>query len=1204
MSIKHDHTLNPVTALCYYCFTDGTQLLLAGEGSFLKVFDAKTSDLISQCEIFQGQTVHGITVNKSSHGNDELSLVLWGGHELALIGRKDVEQILDQSLNSVTNKSTTITDWIFDAAISEHDSSTCVIVTAHNALLKATFRLAGQEPWVEHLPSPSESILYSAQVLWDTPSRILVAAGTVFGEVIVWEGHASDGEFGDVRTLFTFTGHEGSIFGVNISPPVSIQGKSNTRLLASCSDDRTIRIWDLSALPTENGSKQTGLLLRETGFGGNERGVEADVSAERGLAVVMGHASRIWSVRFLASESEGSGDSNINVLSFGEDSTTQQWNLRSTGNQTTPITQDTLHQKVQPTSGSSHTLEHVRTFAFHDGKHIWSSALRHLLDDDYDLLTGGSDGKISQYPVYISDATSQSPCKEDSSDDVTSPTWSMSHSEIETSSAWDLDEILKCLPLPLDSSHHVSDQLPDSALHATEDSVPNEVQPKKRKRPKKTIKDAFNRYAFVSQDKFLMTTNFGRILSGQVGHSLTWEEISLPAEGKDDLRSYAIVEGFPEISLAFLAGAGGRIYAYSTDWAPIEIGKVPGKVADMFKIWDQGKVTFKLLATTLSTRDAIIFSISTSRLTRSERLAQVSFQLPPDFVVTSSSMCDAYIVLGSRKGSLAVYDIMVFDEPVHIWEDTGFSGGDAITTILPLTAQPAASSHTTHFLTTGRNGVYSIFVMSNKKNDEGEVSVELHPVHRGTPPFGPMIESAWFDGSDLILYGFKSKDFVVWNETKQYEIASVECGGAHRSYAYSPRQDVSDSGHFIFTKASKLYIYSQAQPSHKVAKPGGHGREVKACAVSRDKTLVATGAEDTTVRIWRYHDDGPSTLGRNFGCQVTIQQHTAGIQCLQWYGSEYLFSSGGNEEFFIWSVENIPGYGIGVVCEATCPDQSGDRDLRIMNFDVAEAPAALRNPGHTTLLISLAYSDSTIRIYIYDKVLGYTLIGTGKYSSSCLTQINHLKIMDNSILFLTASTDGYLPIWKLPIRARPKDLSMDENGENSFHPSPPRLEMISSSRVHQNAIKSLDFMASTPTIDSSGFIIVVTGGDDNALAISVRTLDRFNPEARSFILRSAHAAAITGVCIVSEPPTDGASNTFRVVSTSNDQRVKEWQICVEQSAEGVFTADIKMTGNVFTPVADIGDIAVLKHATRDNKSEGKVIIVGNGMGVWNTSSNR
>jgi WD repeat-containing protein 6 len=1119
-----------VTALKFYRGSSGT--LLAGEGSFLKVFEAETSKLLSQCEIFDGQAIHGIAVGYEAIENEnELQAVIWGGHCLMLLTKKGLDQLLNGEVNSLVAATISVSDWILDVAITSHDRTSCILVTAHNTVIQARLGQNAEEILLEELPSPSKSILYSAHLIWDTRRRVLVAAGTVFGEIIVWDCDVSEeGTFGESRVLFTFTGHEGSIFGVNISPLIVGPGNFRTRLLASCSDDRTIRIWDLSESLTISTELNILNLPRETGFGENESQERNVISRERCVATIMGHASRIWHVKFLVQRLRSYDSSIVNVLSFGEDSTAQQWALEFDAQLDSSKIKG-MNQTINSTDSNlkyEGSLRQINTFAFHSGKHIWSTDLLPPRDPDtnYVLATGGADGKISLYSI-------------EPTGNNTPPENPNETEGISSSKEWDLNDVYACL-----SSSSLATNIEISNIQVEplqEDSVPEtstDGKPTKRKKPKKSPKDAFNRYAFVSEEFFIATTTFGRVLLGRIGPSLEWEELELPESGKEDLKSYAVVEGFPELGLVLLASANGKIYSYCLGSNLQEVGSVESKVADMFKI--VGGHDNALLATTLASSVATLFTIETTSGGYAGFCNRRLCTLPERFVVTSAGMSDGLLLLGSRNGSLAIYDPEKPDQPLGVWNNEDCTAGDAITTIISLPTIPQEQK--TYFLTSGRDGRYSIFTTFNNH--------QIQPIHHGTPPFGPNIEAAWFTqlNKELILYGFRGKNFIVWNETLQYEISNIECGGAHRSYAYSPL------GHFIYTKASKFYIHSQIfSSSHKTIKQGGHGREIKVCAVSPGGKFFATGAEDTAIRIWRYSDSTNSSLENHFECLSVTQKHTAGIQHIKWHGSSYLLSSGGNEEFFVWAITPIPSFGIGVVCEASCPDQSAEKDLRIMSFNVSELSSGL--------LISLAYSDSTIKTYAYSKTSGFELRAKGRYTSSCLTQIQHLQVSDSRIKLLTAATDGYLTLWESTLTIT-------------------QLTVLSNKRVHQNAIKTLDISI----LGSNEDILVATGGDNNALAFTLFS----GSSSRTFRFKSAHAAAITGLSFIPRSE-DGM---LSVVSSGNDQRVKEWSVRVEEG-----DMEIKKRGDVFTSVADVGDVAFLRSGENSNK----VLVVGNGMEVWNVS---
>ncbi|CZR56029.1 related to WD repeat protein WDR6 [Phialocephala subalpina] len=1282
MSLQHEHILNPITALAFYQRPDGPLLILAGEGSFLKILEAENSKLLSQCEVFDDQAIHGIITTETTQEEDA-QVLIWGGTSLNLFKKSDFERLLAQDSSNLTQEAFEASDWILDAAFSPLDSSCCVLITAHNTLLRARLNTPLHVTF-ETVASPARSILYSAHLVVEPSGEVLAASGTVFGEIIVWSYSAT----GVSQVLFTFTGHEGSIFGVNISPPLTIPDKRQIRLLASCSDDRTIRVWDLTigSSTCHVGDKRA--VVRETGFGQNND--DQNQSENRCVATVMAHASRIWRVKFLLGQENPHQFPSVNVLSFGEDSTTQQWNFDIRSN----VPSELGHSVANPSR-----LTPLKACAFHNGKHIWSTALHHGASRTM-LATGGADGKISllelafpgnrcpQQPIASDETRLQSsgssgPGPGGANVPATMSTLGLVPGTREFSS-WDLEEdILKYMPsfqttADQTTSEPTGPELPESELDTATTVLEPDVtkspqleldgKPPKKKKTKKIIKDVFNKYTFVSESQLLFTTTSGRVVVGKIGETTPWEELMLPRSATLDLKSYSVVHGVPEIRVAYLAGANGNIYTFAGGPQLLEVGKVDGKVADMFTIFDPNTSSFDLLVTTLAGKVATLFSIRSVPIVP-DLVGQFhqskEYRISEKFIVTSAGRIGDLLICGSRSGSLLVFDTK---EPAAFSTEQKFPflAGDAITTIIPLPATTNSStipatrlepnvpdkpgqskvSGPSYFLTTGRNGIYAIFTARRVLMPNANVpSVTINCVHVGSLPFGPMIEAAWFQGpdQDLLLYGFKSKNFIVWNETKQFEIANVDCGGAHRSYAYSPS---GSGGHFAYTKASRLYIHSQREPNHAIVKKGGHGREIKACTVSKDGNFVVTGAEDTTILIWSYDDEG-SLLDTQFRCQAILQKHTAGIQYIHWHqtlsGTNYLFSSGGNEEFFIWSIEPIPG-GIGVVCEATYPDQSQEHDLRIMSLDVTDIDGGM--------MISLAYSDSTIRTYTYSKNDGFKSVTSGRYTTACLTKIRHLELVSGeevnvparlghqelsysaekatskldlrnnarkstSTQYLsTAATDGNLSLWSIL-------LVPESQGQSKSIFQSSNLTLLGTHKIHQSSIKSLDI------IKYNNSFLVVTGGDDNAIGILIYSTTNhvIDLVPKRYILSSTHAAAITGLCILPRmdeenvlrkrgnskfiPGIVGDANQppdiIKVVSSGNDQRVKEWHVKLSTDEEnGVEVVGIENTSDRFTSVADVGDMAVLRNGAGDvgdseagdELREQKILIVGNGMEVW------
>lgn len=1125
--LQHAYTLNPITALAYYCQAEGTEqneLLLVGEGAFLKIYEVKSSKLIAQCRVFNSQTVHGIAVQGDQEsGNGPLTI--WGGRSFTLLDDVDLKNIISGAVSSLVSNEKVAPDWLLACAISPFDASGgCIFITAHSVALHVCPLDGSKQLSVRRLSSPSRSILYSANIVWTSESSIMVAAGTVFGEIeiIALKMSISDSTESS-EILFTFTGHEGSIFGVQISPEIRGPDGQLTRLLASCSDDRTIRLWDLSPLnshPTD--PPLTKRLLKDTGFGGVVPDSQGMLSEKLCIATAMGgHASRIWQVKFIIPRKpESEKATPVNVLSFGEDSTVQQWAL---GGWSKPSSDNAIQDGLgleKLTLKPKATLTHIQEFSHHTGKHIWSSSLLATGQLQSRLATGGADGAVSVFDILldgqqIDQESGQIP--HNALADELSERHRHARSWIKS-----LDDLVEPLPPTPIVDEPVVQQTP--VITESKDGNPEDAaktKKKKKKKPPAAPKDAFNKYALVGPNQVLFTTNFGRVVVQSTASVDPWLELSLPAGSESDLKSYSVVTGIPEHGIAILAGANGKVYMHSPSRGIEQIADLKQKVAGLFYISKPSHDTLLVLATLLGSSEASVITLRPSALGKVD--VQV-INLPPAFVVTSAGKVCDMIVLGSRNGKIAVYVLESGANEQIIVIDDNFKCHDAITSIIRV---PESFETPDHFVITARDGTYAIlFAYVNPLDDAALLILKL--VHQASLPFGPMVEGGSFCGTSLILHGFRSKTFIVWNETDQLEICRIDCGGAHRSYVYSLLPQYGGT-YFAYTKASKLHIHEQYHPSHKVLKSGGHGREIKTCAVSPDQRFIATAAEDTNIRIWGY-DDNHEGLRDRLQCYITLRKHSAGVQHLQWSVSSetgyYLFSGGGCEEFNVWAISDVPGFGLGAVCEATLDDLSEDRDLRIMGFDVN----AVSNPleiniakGPSMYLITIAFSDSTIRAYWYTKAEGFDKFGYGRYTSSCITQIKMLISTESESRVLTASTDGHLALW-----------TVGEYGADDYGRDVMKFSVTERIKVHQSAILSLD----TLPIGPDDFLIA-TGGDDNAVSLVYLSADDFTLR---LTVPSAHAAAVSGLSFVAHSH-DSADKRgiFRFCTVGGDQKVKSWE---------------------------------------------------------------
>ncbi|KAK7544392.1 WD40-repeat-containing domain protein [Phyllosticta citribraziliensis] len=1113
--LQHGCARVPVTALAF-C----GKFVLSAEGPFLRVFQREKRAQILSERLFKSQAVHGILEVHSSEQERSSIILVYGGLFVRLV-KIFVDRPDELSKGPVFK----VADWILDVAScpvpfdstagekldASADCST-VAVTAHNALLRFSWSINDPSLTLssEELTCASRCMLYSAHCLWLSHSKVLVASGTAFGEILVWSCDFSSAAQAESSIHHFFTGHEGSIFGVRISSAFTTgDGNGSTcRLLASCSDDRTIRLWNITPLPksTVMPASQDVLGLvqdRETGFGANI----SDQS--KSLAVAWGHTSRVWAVRFVERT-----QFRINqLMSFGEDATTRVWQLDYEVDSSQALTVDI---KLSDTS------------SFHSGKNIWSMATNYHHDGDkIEIVTGAADSAI-------------------------------------TSHLWPFEK------------------LESVAEHSKAD-----VQ---------------RSFAFLSPGSVISTANSGQVWKADVARKdgdVLWHSLGQ----LDELQGYSIAAGVPELGLAFIASKNGQVFCVGESSTHLSsLTQVERKISGIYAssvCTPDGKTLVSLFVTQVGETVAEHFLFS--RDAELKIVRKVALRLPSPFVPTSATYaisdgCSVAFV-GSRSGGLVIFPEVPFHDTSEIYEYQ-FSARhklhtpEAIARLLWAPSTVLDSSKSLGLLiSVGRDGRCTATDISQ--------SLTTTLVHQSSLPLGPNAEGCYIDpqSKDLMVYGFRSKHFVLYNVTLEQEVLSVECGGAHRIWSFCPLPPGGGvGGTFVWNHANTFKLYHTAQASHDILRTGGHGREIKALAACPTRPgLLATGAEDTTIRLFQYGEVVWEHKHADFTSVKTIRKHVTGIQHLAWSADgRFLFSSGGGEEFFVWRVQNVPVIGLGVVCEAVCPTESENFDLRIMNFEVEQiGPTDPRDHGldedrDGEFIITMVFSDSTLRRYTYTSKLStktFRLIHVGTYATSCLTQVIHVDYRH----FLTAGTDGHITFWP--------NIQTTSSSHKKAAVDNLRTELSFATRkmVHQSTVKALSHQRIT-----ADAALLLTGGDDNAVALSlIKT--RHNHETKTsstsvstLIMPTAHAATVTASALLRCSEDE---NRFLAVTSGNDQRVKVWEITVDLEKEGVEGVDVSCVADEPTAVADVSDMAVLGCKEEDERRR-TVVLVGVGMDAW------
>lgn len=506
------------------------------------------------------------------------------------------------------------------------------------------------------------------------------------------------------------------------------------------------------------------------------------------------------------------------------------------------------------------------------------------------------------------------------------------------------------------------------------------------------------------------------------------------------------------------------------------------------------------------------------------------------FTVTSMFVdpVNRWLVLGSRHASVAVYDLATAGTVAVGALFKKISTGDTVTS----TSLIASTRGRVRFLITVRDGVYMYVDLSRPANFSLEVRLH-NKVSRG------FIEGGYLHNNNLILYGFKSSRFYVFNESQQIEVTSEHCGGLHRQWQFwhYPQGECK----FVYTtKAALNEMKSAPQSPNRIINSGTHGREIRSVAICPQGTksrLLMTASEDTIVRLGRVDLHGNI---ETFWC---FNAHVSGLQRVAFLSATYAASSAANEEFIIWEITDEASKTPLVKEFARLEPSSDIPDLRIMDF---ASTAQLDQHGQVAgFVICTVYSDSRIKVWQFSVATkAFELLSDGRYTTCCILNV-HLLTLNGQQYIMTGATDGHLAVWQ-------------------WDGQPHLGEPIIHQQLHQSGIKVALILSAKP--DS---IELITGGDDNALVYSTLSFDGALKWLTRDFVETAASATITLISKIS-------AREFLV--TSVDQVVRKWAVTL---------AGLRCTAARYTTVADTGcsDVAPVGARTI-------AVIGGAGLSAW------
>ncbi|KAF7716838.1 Uncharacterized protein PECH_006983 [Penicillium ucsense] len=1144
VSLEHVDACLPISALKIVPCEERL-FIFQGQGPFFRVIEEQTGRLAAQVQAFKRNHVHGFITFPSlkvSEGSSQChSVVVWGGKSLRIIQFSfSASDGVDLTASSAEYLAP---DWLMSGcATFEEHTETIFLVTANNALLRASAESGRSAQYskrirIEQLTTSVKCILYAADLTALSPSHILIASGTAFGEIVVWSCFLTDvgqdAEKPIAAIHHYFTGHDGSVFGVRLFPNIpSLNAGRPGRLLASCSDDRTIRIWDITDCeaksPDDPSAYSTdGFELRSTGYG-------SGLGSETCVAKAFGHAARIWNVNLCTFDNKE--PTRLSLISRSEDRSCIVWELS---------------WDTSPSGTARYDLREMSSAQPHIGKHVWALDIFDK-GEDVTVFTGGADGALKSF------------------------------------------KFRKHVFRP---SQYNTPSLNESLTHK---KIAGSDEPRS--------------FDFISGNCILSCSLRGELRLGCVAPSddlpLEWETLCV----FEDLRSFSIITGIPDKGIALIASSQGLLrlchHSSSSIIELVSLGKRPRSLTLIQDNVNSQKCS--LVIDYYTGEDAVILTI-TQRNSGLPEVTMVPFKLPKaPYIITAACFVreNNYLLLGSELGGLAVYGTLGLGlSSSPLVDIRRVHGHEGTTSIREITANSNAENYV---LTCGRDGQYCYHNLIIDSNHPEKVSLET--LDQSSSSLGQDLWGVYLEdkSGDLMIYGFRSQNFVLRNETRHQDVISIASGGARRLWSF--RAGTGDElPLFVWLEKPDLQVMRIVPDANRSIRAGGHGREIRAmdgiCNDEEREAYFATGAEDTVVRIFAASRQTSESPWGSFKCLKVLDKHRSGIQQVSWSkNGQYLFTSAGLEEFFVWKVQKVSSLGTCVKLVSESPKSEPDSELRVTSFDTIEV---MESNGEKGFLVCLTLSNSIIRIFHFSpyEQHQFTLLAQGRYMTNCLTQIR-LWTRGSSVSLVTAATDGFFTIWDLTdtldsFYEMTSSRLKARRSFRSFLSTPKEIACETRYQVQSNSVKGMELVSL-----SAQATVVLTAGDDSSITVSLlRAPSDGDSETvvSTLSIPDAHAASATAIQVLNydEIHSQATTGLARVIfaSSGNDHRLKFWCLKIDLAKHSTEALAVEFLLDRYSAVADIAALTFLpgilglasepSHA--DCVIQGNVVVGGAGM---------
>ncbi|TYZ63008.1 hypothetical protein PybrP1_000728 [[Pythium] brassicae (nom. inval.)] len=1149
--------LEYIGAVTLVRFSADGSLLFVGVGPAVSVYAAASGALVAQFGVFPRGILHGSDFVASSDDNGVVA-AFFGQKRVALL--RGLPQTLAQALDddavaaaTAAQRTRSFGDWVFDVRvlISQTQPRLALAVgLAHNYV---QIWEPERDCVLRSVQCAERCILYALAFHGRSVDELVVAAGTVFQQILLWKPFASsddgrnDDDAGAVAPAQRLHSHNGVLFKLEWSDDAS--------MLASVSDDRTVQLWSTrgaGCFPVQSAARRADGFLESTHATlaimraqlDVPAGASADLSQRfRSVFRSWGHSARLWDVKFCA----------YGLATTSEDAACKIWDF----------------------AGNCLASLHG-----HAGRHVWRVAVH---PSQAVVATGGADGAVKLWDL---------------------------HDQAKSTSS-DSDAFCRRIPLFADSGgRHArvggGGGVAGKTSGKSKTAGVRDIVVEQRRGERAFLASELGQIFAI--DVPAQTSSLFYTLANNESEQLDSGALAPPSHPS----TLALDSGG---ELLLVGDSVGVVSIIDTETATLTLSWRAHASRVIKVLWDRDGASSSLF--TLSVDGAVrewrAVAVENESSSGSGGLGMqlvASFKSPGKSAASTLLVVDRAatrnIVCGDGRGNVFVFRRSLRDPPpvANSVEGGGAAGDPPSLVLRGVHGRDQVSALVLHdrvLYSGGHDGYLCSYAteFSDAAGDEG--ALRLRSTGRDSIKGVATVKSLWLSAArELFVLGFYASQAILYNASAQYRIFSIECGGWRRPHALVTR-DVNGSGSlpahtFLFTppvasKADALELKVHSTIAPRAAPPPllaaislhhqYHGK-MTTCVVQIGDRLV-TAADDNSIKLHRQQ-----LPAARWQCVATGVAHTTTVRALTHFrvgGAHIVLSGGGKQRVSAW---RVPDDADAVEFVCGFESEQALQDHRILGL-ATFAVAGPSGDSERHRLVAACNSEGAVQLLLLDLARA-TLVELGHVRSSkkpilsCAGfQRRHgSDAAQDAAMLAVGSTDGLVTLWSLAgvvreLESAADDLTAVANAA-AFRRLLSYLVPVEAYVAHAMGVNCLAIARH----DASSFA-VVSGGDDQSVRLRAYATGGESYE----VAGDARAANASGSAIKAVY-ADGA----RVFVAGYDQRVSQWRI-VDSDAAGAASPTLALEWQcaAFSECADIAGLA----AWESGAGAHTVVVVGQGL---------